>query len=200
MNGWQMGLIVGGATIAVLALAITLWVLYRGSVKGGMNRVTNRLRQFASIRSYKVLTDVTLPYGKQNVHVDNILVGFFGLLFINTKAENADFYGEERDEQWVMVKKEVKSRFPNPLNQGINTMDAVRKIFASNNVYNISMEQLVVFTASFRKTTLNIKETLPILNVRKLGSHLNRTRFEKDNGVDVDLLVKLIEENRVKGV
>lgn len=198
MDGLQIGLLIGIPLL--IAAAVTAAVLVGRSPNGCRRRVTNRMRQYAAIRSYKVLSDVTLNYGKEKVHADNILIGFFGLLFINVQVENADFYGEERDEHWVRVKKDVKTRFENPLNAGIKMMDAARKVFAANNVYNIAMEQQVVFTASFRKDTLNIKDTLPIVNVRKLGALLCRTHYEKDNGVDVELLTKLIEENRVKGV
>ncbi|WP_312643493.1 nuclease-related domain-containing protein [Hydrogenoanaerobacterium sp.] len=196
MDGMQIGIMV--AVWAAIALVVVLLWKRRTSVAGQYRRVTGTLKKFASIRSYKVLQDITLDCGKETVHIDHILVGFFGLLFVNTQVENADYYGEEREEYWSVVKDDVKTRIKNPLNEGIAAMDAARKIFAKNNVYNIQMEQVVVFTSAFKKNVLYVKDTLPIVNVRKLGSLLSKTRFEKDNGVDVEQLVKLLEENKVK--
>lgn len=196
MNGMQIMVVV--ALWVIIALIVLILWKRSSSAEGQKRRAAGALKKFAAIRSYKVLQDITLDCGKETVHIDHILVGFFGLLFVNVEVENADYYGDETGEQWSVVKNDVKTYINNPLNEGIAAMDATRKIFAKNNIYNIQMEQVVVFTSAFKKNTLYIKDTLPVVNVRKLSSLLSKTRFEKDNGVDVERLVKLIEENKVK--
>lgn len=196
MNGMQI--MVAVAVWVIIALIVLILWKRSSSAEGQKRRAAGVLKKFAAIRSYKVLQDITLDCGKETVHIDHILVGFFGLLFVNVEVENADYYGDETGEQWSVVKNDVKTYINNPLKEGIAAMDATRKIFAKNNIYNIQMEQVVVFTSAFKKNTLYIKDTLPVVNVRKLSSLLSKTRFEKDNGVDVERLVKLIEENKVK--
>ncbi|MEG2852239.1 MAG: hypothetical protein RR879_05225, partial [Hydrogenoanaerobacterium sp.] len=134
--------------------------------------------------------------GTKKVHLDYIMVGFFGLLLVNAEVQNADYYGGEKDEQWAFVKKDVKTRFDNPLKEGETAMELLRSSFAKNDIYSIQMEQIVVFTASFRKTALYVKDTLPVVKVRKLGAFLDKTRFEKDNDVDVEKLCEIINAMR----
>ena len=185
--------------VAAAASALCVWLLWTigRSPKGQKAKVTRILKQYSGIRSYKVISDITLKDGNKSVHVDNILVGFFGIILINSQVErDADYYGDEKDEQWSVVKKDVKTRFRNPLIDGASAMEIIRKDFAKKNIYRIQMEQLVVFTASFNKTGLYIKDTLPIVNVRKLHSFLSKTRFDKDNNVDVEQITEIINAMR----
>ncbi|MEG0017824.1 MAG: nuclease-related domain-containing protein [Hydrogenoanaerobacterium sp.] len=182
--------------LAVLAFGI--WFLWQMHISpnGQRGMVWHALRRYSAIRSYKVLADVTLTDGTKKVHLDYIMVGFFGLLLVNAEVQNADYYGGEKDEQWAFVKKDVKTRFDNPLKEGETAMELLRSSFAKNDIYSIQMEQIVVFTASFRKTALYVKDTLPVVKVRKLGAFLDKTRFEKDNDVDVEKLCEIINAMR----
>lgn len=182
----------------IFILAFGVWFLWqvRHSPNGERLHVTNILRQFSSIRSFKVMRDITLTDGARSVHVDNILVGFFGLLFLNVQVEKADYYGDEKGETWSFMKKDIKTRFPNPLLQGETAMEIVRSGFAKKNIYRVPMEQVVVFSTSFRKTGLYVKDTLPIVNVRKLHAFLDKTRFGKDNNMDVEQLVETLNSMR----
>ena len=196
MEIWQIAVLA-----ACVVAAVLIWLLVRRSktVDGRKKRVAGALKKFAALHNFKVLSDVTLPAAKDTtVHVDNILVGYFGVLLVNAEVAEADYYGEERDETWTIVQNEVKTRIPNPLRAGEAAMEAVRAIFVKNNVFNIQMEQLVVFTSPFRKHALYVKDSLPVVNLRRLNALLGKTRFEKDNGVDVDLMAGLIDGNRIK--
>lgn len=184
-----------GLLLAAALVVLFCWNRSR-SVQAQKGRVTNVLKKYSVLRSYKVLSDITLANGKETVHVDNILVGFFGLLFVNAQVEKADYYGDEKDEYWSYVKKDVKTRFKNPLNEGKTAMETVRRNLAKHDIYKIQMDEVVVFTTSFRKTGLYIKNTLPVVNVRKFSAFLNKNRFEKDNNVDVEQLLQLIDECR----
>lgn len=194
MDALQTGLLV--ALFVAISLVIVLVINRRNSETGKRKHVTNTLKKFAGIRSYKVLHDITLENGKRTVHVDDILVGFFGLLLVNVQTGEGDYYGEERDQNWGMTTGTQKLSFPNPLEEGLLAMEALRTVFAKNKVYNINVEQVVVFTSRFKKNSLYIKQSLPVVNVRKLSAMLGKSRFEKDTGVDVAQLVSLIEQGK----
>ena len=90
MNGMIPYLIMAGA--AVLAALILTGVLLLRKQKlrrlgvEGERQVAAVLRRFAAIRSFKVMNDVYLPLYDQTTQVDHILIGFFGLLVVETKS------------------------------------------------------------------------------------------------------------------
>jgi hypothetical protein len=186
---------------AVLLLVICLWVVFairNASIPRHCHKkAAGMLKKYARIRNFKVLSDVDLKIGERGAHFDDILVGFFGILFVTTLDETASYYGTEREERWTVVNKEKRSYFPNPVKQGVEMVDVVRTIFSKNDIYNIQMEHVVLFTGWDKKVETFIPSGLPVYRKKELKQYLMKTKFEKDNDVDVERLCALLEQYRV---
>lgn len=62
----------------------------------GEKRVAAKLRKFAGIRSFKVMNDLYLPLYDKTTQIDHILIGFFGLIVVETKNIGGEVYGEPK--------------------------------------------------------------------------------------------------------
>ncbi|MDD2955584.1 MAG: hypothetical protein PHD67_04625 [Oscillospiraceae bacterium] len=185
---------------AVLLLIICLWVVLAihnaGVPKHCHKKAARLLKKYAGIRNFKVLTDLDVEINGRKAHFDDVLVGFFGILFVTTLDETASYYGTEREERWTVVNKGAKSYFPNPVKQGLETVDVARTIFSKNGVYNIQMEHVALLTGWDKKTETFIPAGLPVYRKKELKQYLLKSKFEKDNDVDVERLCGLLEQYR----
>lgn len=187
----------GAVLLLVICLLVVVAIHNAGIPRHSHKKARKILQRYAGIRNFKVLSDIDLEIGGKSAHFDGVLVGFFGILFVTTLDETASYYGTEREERWTVVKKEEKSYFPNPIQRGVEMVDVVRTIFSKNNVYNIQMEHVVLFTGWDKKVETFISAGLPVYRKKELKQYLKKARFEKDNDVDVDQLCALLEKYRV---
>lgn len=204
MGDWKISnetiLAVSMVALAVVFLLI-LWLIRRSTnPKVCRKKVTGILKRFAGIRQFKVLTDLDLEYDGRKAHFDEVLIGFYGISFVTCLNESASYYGQERDEKWSCVKSDNQRFYlPNPVSAGVEGIDVVRHIFSSNQVYNIQMEHLVVFTGSGKKTEVFVKTSSPALKRKDLKNLLGKVKYQKDNSVDVSKLADLLEKYAAKG-
>ncbi len=191
----EMMLVIALAAIA-LAFLLILWLIKRSTnPKVCRRKVTGILKRFAGIRQFRVLSDLDLAFEGKTAHFDDVLIGFYGISFVTTLGESAAYYGQERDAKWSRVDgQNRKTYFPNPLILGEKGIDVVRQIFAKNHVYNIQMEHLVVFAGARKKTEVYVKASAPVLKRRELRKLLDKVRYQKDNSVEVEKLVSLLEQ------
>ena len=180
-----------------LVISVIVWLFLTAKERkagGAKSRAAGILRRYAARHEGKVLSDITLEGKNGWAHMDHILVGYFGVLFVTVLGEVGSYYGDEGDESWTIVPEgKAKQYLPNPLKNGETAMDALRGVLSKNDVYNVPMEQLVVLLPSFNeKREFCIRKTLPVINVRKLSSRLSTSHFVADNGVDVEKVVSLI--------
>ena len=183
-----------------LAFLLILWFVKRSTnPKVCCGKVGGILRRFASIRQFKVLSDLNLEADGKKAHFDYALIGFYGISFVTCLGQSAAYYGQERDAKWsYVVGDNKKTYFPNPVLAGEKAIDAVRTIFSQNKVYNIQMEHLVVFAGARKKTEVFVKTTDPALKRGDLKKLLGKVKYEKDNNVDVAQLAALLEKYMVK--
>lgn len=189
-----------GLALVLIALTaiLSLWMLHRATdPKTCKNKVKGMLKRFAALRQYKVLSDVTVQYEGKKAHFDQILVGVYGISFVSCLADSAAYYGQEREEKWAKVDSKTgkKSYFANPITAGEKAIDLVRRVFSKNNVYGIQMEHLIVFAGSPRKTEIFVKGSIPMLRRSDLKKLLDKVRYEEDRGVDVEKIVKLLQDH-----
>ncbi|MBM6921721.1 NERD domain-containing protein [Phocea massiliensis] len=150
----------------------------------GEKKVAAKLKRFASIRSFKVINDLYLPLYDKTTQVDHVLIGFFGLLVIETKNIGGEVYGEPRKKDWLHIMGKSRYKLYNPLMQNQTHVDCIRHLLGKENIYNVPIESLVVFTN--RKVELFIPKKLPIISFNRLNKFLHQERFSKDNNIDVD--------------
>lgn len=190
--------IIIGIIIVLLILAAVLYkmLLKRKLVKAGKDGekiVAKILRRYALPRSYKVLNDVYLPLYDKVTQIDHILIGFFGILVVETKNTQGEIYAQPNDKEWAIVdgKTGKKKYIYNPLMQNKTHVEAIRYILTTSKVYKIDIDSLVVFTSG-KKAKLFIKKGFPVILSKTLPKFLRKDRYETDKEVDVDQIYNLL--------
>ncbi|MEG0693041.1 MAG: nuclease-related domain-containing protein [Oscillospiraceae bacterium] len=189
-----------GGIAAVLILAAVLSVLLKKrKIKklgiDGEKKVARVLKKYAGIRSYKVINDLYLPLYDKTTQIDHVLVGFFGILVVETKNLAGEVYGDPKKKEWLHVVGTKKHQLYNPLMQNQAHIDCIRHILGKENMYSVNIESLVVF--SNKKVQLYVPNKLPIINIKKLKKYLHKDRFEKDNNFDVEQITNILMNYQV---
>ena len=187
-------IIIGG----IVLLAILILIAIRAAQEAhrrklgvdGEKKVAAKLKHFASIRSFKVINDLYLPLYDKTTQIDHVLIGFFGLLVIETKNIGGEIYGEPRKKDWLHIMGKSRYKLYNPLMQNQTHVDCIRHLLGKENIYNVPIESLVVFTN--RKAELYIPKKLPIISLKRLNKFLHQERFAKDNNIDIDKIYEAL--------
>lgn len=163
--------------------------------KDGEKKVASVLNKYAGIRSYKVINDLYLPLYDKTTQIDHILIGFFGILVIETKNLSGEIYGDPKKKEWLHIMGEKKHKLYNPLMQNQTHIDCIRHLLGKENLYNINIESLIVFPS--KKVDLYVPNKLPIVTIKKLKKYLRQPRFDKDNEYDVQKLYDALMKYKV---
>lgn len=181
-------IIAGGAVILLIFILIAIHAAREAHRRklgvDGEKKVAAKLKRYASIRSFKVINDLYLPLYDKTTQIDHVLIGFFGLIVFETKNVGGEVYGEPRQKEWLHIMGKNRYKLYNPLMQNQTHIDCIRHLLGKENIYNVPIESLVVFTN--RKVELFIPKKLPILKFKRLNKFLHQERFSKDNNIDVD--------------
>lgn len=199
MNPLYLYLILAGVIVLAVLLLTAALLLRRKRMRrlgiDGERQVAAVLRRFAAIRGFKVMNDVYLPLYDKTTQVDHILIGFFGLLVVETKAYSGQVYGEERSREWLHVVGSQRHRFYNPVMQNQGHIDCIRHLLGKENLYNMKIESLVVFTR--KKAELYLPKGAPVIRLRQLKKFLRQPRFAEDKGFDVDRIYAALSKYRI---
>jgi len=203
MTPIQWTILAAAVAAVILILILIRLLLVRNDRKKGVDgtkKVSRILKRFAGIRSFKVLNDLTLKTAKKNVHIDHILIGFFGIMVVNTQNLPGSIYGDGRGKNWTHVVtkngREAKTSFPNPLLENQQAVDAVREVLSTNGVYKVNIESWVVFTR--KKASLNLPKGLSVLGIKNFKKLLKKSRYSADGNVNVPQVASLLSANSVK--
>lgn len=201
--------LLGAAAVVLLIVGALLLRRYSLHRKGiyGKQRVTAILRKYALLRYFKVLTDLEIPTGSngsQKIRIENVLVGFFGLLVVASIDRKGEFYGKRADKSWTYMlngEKNAQSRetIPNPIVQNQEALAALREIFSKEKVYNIPMEAIVVVAGNAKRTKLFVSNCPEMFYLKELTKYLAKSKFDKDSQVDVEKLSELLGRYAVSG-
>lgn len=198
MTEQQILILCAGIAVVVIALCIYL-VNRKKRIKSGAwgrKKLASILRNFAGIRSFKVINNVELPLGEgRYTHVDHILIGFFGVMVLENRCEPGAIYGEARDKEWVSVVtskngSETRKKFKNPVTLNQEHCEAIRKIFQQEKIYKVDIESYVVFTS--RKIQLGAQPNLPVMSLKKFKKLLSHSRYSDNGPVDVPVVYEAI--------
>lgn len=191
--------------IGVVAIAlVTLWGYFHYRNKNaklrqkglkGEKKVARILKKKCIGRPWKVINDIYLPLYDKTTQVDHILIGPFGVLAVETKNYAGQVYGSPSDKEWTHICGDEKHKFYNPMMQNKTHVDNIRYLFSKENIYNINIDSLVVFAD--KKLELYMPKNLPVIRINKLKKELRKSKYDKDNGVDVDKLYNALMNNRV---
>lgn len=192
----------GGIAVAVIAILVLVRWLHQQNLKkkgiDGERKVAKKLKSFARIRSYKVINDLYLPLYDKTTQVDHVLIGFFGLLVVETKASGGEIYGDPKEKNWLHImgkKNQIRHTMYNPLMQNQAHIDCIRHLLGKEKIYNVNIESAVVFTD--KKVDLNVPSKLPIYKFKGFKKLLSQPRFSEDKDFDVDAAYNALMKYRV---
>lgn len=155
---------------------------------------TKAFRLHGGIRGWKVLEDVTLGEGGAAVAIDQLVIGPFGVIVACDLHQKGNVYGELEGEEWIVgvgeEGQERKTRIPSPYRQAQRAVEQLRVLFAANKVYSVPVEILVPKTQ--KQGCYITGGGQYILGAKELKALLEKSRFEKDNGVNVEVIAALL--------
>ncbi|MCL2056000.1 MAG: NERD domain-containing protein [Oscillospiraceae bacterium] len=163
--------------------------------KGAHRKTAAILQKYALIRGFKVLSGVTLRFKGDAFTIENMLVGFFGILIVSTMGGRGEYYGQIDGKQWQRVLGDEKKSFPNPIAEQDRAVAALRGVLSAKKLYNIPIEGLVYLSSGSKKTSLYVTHGGRILLPGQLAPYLRRTKFDKDTGLDVGKIEAAVREN-----
>lgn len=189
----------GFLLMAVLAIVCAL---YRNHIKTQRSERTTRdvaqtLRSMALLREWKVLDGVTLSDKKGDITVDHVVVGPFGVLVLTDIHRQGGYYGELRDEQWVLSTggenkvETVREKVPSPTRNNERFVAALRALLTSAGVYNVPVDALCPITQKEAEVFVTGASGLTV-EPGRLRDRLNRPKYQKDNGVDTEKIAALL--------
>lgn len=160
----------------------------------GHKKVTNLLKKYAFLRSFKVLIDYKFEHKGKIVQIDNILVGFFGVIVVTDLNYSGEVYIEaDKNSEWLNIKDNKKTRFENSLNQNIEYCNSIKMMLRKEKILNVQIESLVVFTDN--QVELYKPNKTPIILLKDLSKLLHLAKYEIDNEYDVDEIVEILNKN-----
>lgn len=191
-----------GIFIACILISLAFY-LYRSSFfrKGeyGKHFVSKALKRYASPRGMTVLSDVSISNGNENAHFDHVLIGYFGVLFVQSIQGAGSFWGDGKQDTWAFSDEKSKTKllFKNPFDEMNAKLSIFRSVLAQNKQYKVPVDSAVVIVTlgdAPRMYLSNIKDSDTIMLDSQLSAFLRDERFEKDNGVDVEAVAKLFSK------
>ncbi|SDN16302.1 nuclease-related domain-containing protein [Acetanaerobacterium elongatum] len=182
---------------AVVALAIAALVIRTAVLnKKGLylaGQVTSKLKSYSSLRRYKVLTGVRLPYRGGVKEISHVLIGIFGVIVVDTHHLNGELYGTADDKKWTHVFSDgKKEQLPNLALDLQEKVDAIRQAFAAQGIYRVSIDSINVVQNSEKKLKLYVASSLPVIRLNRLGAFLGKSKYDTDADVDMDKLAKIL--------
>lgn len=162
-------------------------------------KVHKRLMAYARPRKYRVLDNVSIETKDGMQTVDHVMVGYFGVLFVNDLLLHGDYYGQLNDERWACNKTDKQSDtttrigvVENPLRGARACMDAALALLARRGIYNVSAEAIAVKAHKKGEFVITGGKN-HVFTLRSLGSCLHQSWIEKDDGQDVEKICAILE-------
>lgn len=108
--------------IALVALLLLLWLVYR-------RRRGDRLRRVLNEIGYDCIDSLVIPNGDEGeIQIDELLLTSQGLLIIDIKHVSGTVFGGNKMQEWTVISEDRRYTFPNPQGALYDRMAAVRHI------------------------------------------------------------------------
>lgn len=184
-----------------VAAAAVCFAFYNKSRKEKHSETTKKaisrvLRTMAPLREWRVLDGVTLSDKAGEVTADHLVIGPFGVLVLSDIHRQGGYYGELRDEEWVVSTggedkaETLRMKVPNPVKNNQRFVAALRALLTKAEIYNVPVEALCPVTQRNIEVYVTGANTV-VVEAGKLRETLSRQKFQKDSGVDVEKLAAL---------
>lgn len=155
------------------------------------NKVTSILKKYAFIRSFKVLSDNKFEYKGKEIEIDNILIGFFGIIVVTDLDYKGEIYVEnEKSTEWLNINNSQKIKFPSPLINSIEQVNAIKTILREEKILNVKFDNLIVINDN--RVDLYKPNKSPIILLEDLSKLLHQPKYDKDNECDVEKITQAL--------
>lgn len=163
--------------------------------KDGEKKVAKVLKKLSSSGKYKIINDLYLPLYDKTTQIDHVLIGSFGLVVIETKNLSGEVYGDPKKKDWLHIVGSKKHTLYNPLMQNQTHIDCIRHILGKENLYSVTIDSLIVFSA--KKIQPFVPNKLPIIRINQLKKYLKKPEYSKDNKINAQKIYDALIKNQV---
>ncbi|MEG2295421.1 MAG: nuclease-related domain-containing protein [Oscillospiraceae bacterium] len=164
------------------------------ALNGAVSRI---LRGYCVLRDTQVVSNVNLQYQNQTIHIDHMMIGAFGILLIGNLYSKGEVYGSLTDKKLVVSKDKVKKYIENPYAKQLEHTEFLRNYFAKSKIYRVIFESIVVYTGNEKNTPIFFDHEQKIVRLSALKAYINKVKFEKNNGVEVQKVIDAIEQIKI---
>ncbi len=198
-NGNPLVWICGSILILLIIVSVVNYLIRGASFKKGeygKQSTGDRLKRYAAPRDMTVLSDVSISDGSETVTFEHVLVGYFGVLFIQTIQGGGSFWGDGKEEHWAFTDSGSKIVFKNPLMEMENKLKVFRKVLGQNKIYNVPLYSSVVLATMGKEPKLYLSHIYnpdAILTESLFKEFLRKDMWEQDKGVDKDAILALFK-------
>lgn len=149
------------------------------------------MKRFALRNDGKVLGPMTLRRGEQEVRLDSVVVGWFGVLGVKALGYNGKIYGNPQDKDWLWTSVDRREAFANPINECALAARVMREALMNAGIRSPETEAVFVFTDD--KAELNIPRSVAPMHLKDLRAYLRKDKFRADKGFDVEKMVAALQ-------
>jgi hypothetical protein len=157
------------------------------------------LNKFAAPRKFRVLDNVEIESKNGKCTIDHVLVGYFGVLFVNDLTLQGDYTGNLVEGNWICSKTnrqdDTTTRLgsvENPLVAAREFEAAARALLTANSVACPAMEAVVVTAHNKGSFFITGSKDL-VFNLRTLRLYLSMAAWiQKDEKVNIDRVCKVL--------
>ena len=160
-----------------------------------MDKTKLLLKKFARKRKYEVYSDLKINNKGQEYIFDNLLIGEFGALLVESFRESGELYGSAADESFINITLKNKRVLCENLSKKLLKNTAVlREIVTENKIYNVKIEGAIVIENKNCKQMLTVPDS--IFNLKELKKYLSLEKFEEGKS-DKIALVNAINNKKI---
>ena len=178
-------------------LLVVLVVIFRSVRRSKFSSRTKKevaglLRKHGLLRQWKVYHDVSVG---EDCPVDHLVIGPFGIIIACDLYRKGSYYGDLEKEEWLLAEGNEeetaqKSRIVSPLYQARKAEARVRELLGKNRIYNTPIDVFVPLTQD--QPAFITGGSGILLRRKELKDTLDRVRYDKDNGVDMEAVAKAL--------
>lgn len=162
-----------------------------------MSKTASLFKRFSILREYKVISKLSVEVENKKYTFDELLIGEFGVLCAVTFNKKGDLYGNENDENFVLIDKKMRREIcENLIKKAQKGEMILRKIFANEKVYNVKIDNIAVIENQFCQRMVSVQKG-NLLDLKETKKYLNSGKFDLDNKTDKDKIIETITKYKI---
>lgn len=167
--------------------------MFGASLESDVHKV---LKRHSRSRKDIILSDITLQFKKETVHIDHVYIGSFGILLVDVYDFHGSLYGNEKDPNWAYYEKDDKTAIKNPIIDLNEKNGILREIFAAEKIYKLEYDCAAVVPANTKTLELYAKSKT-LMRLNEFKKYISRSSFDEDKGVNKENVASAIKKYMV---